>query len=57
MKKRILAGLLAALLMAVCVLAIPAPAASAEEPETEETAAAISWLAEHLRISLPAKKV
>ena len=36
MKKRILAGLLAALLMAVCVLAIPAPAASAEEPETEE---------------------
>ncbi len=37
MKKRILAGLLAALLMAVCVLAIPAPAASAEEPEAEET--------------------
>jgi D-alanyl-D-alanine carboxypeptidase len=37
MKKRILAGLLAALLMAVCVLAIPAPAASAEEPQAEET--------------------
>ena len=37
MKKRILAGILAALLMAVCVLAIPAPAASAEEPEAEET--------------------
>ncbi len=37
MKKRILAGILAALLMAVCVLAIPAPAASAEEPQAEET--------------------
>ena len=39
MKNRILAGFLAVLLMAVCVLAIPAPAASAQEPEAEETVA------------------
>lgn len=40
MKKRIIAGFLALLLMAVCVLAIPAPAASAQEPETEEVTVA-----------------
>ena len=39
MKNRILAGLVAALLMVVCILGIPAPAASAQEAETEETAA------------------
>lgn len=39
MKNCILAGFLAVLLMAVCVLAIPAPAASAQEPEAEETVA------------------
>lgn len=38
MKKRILAGMLALLLMVICILAIPAPAASAQEPESEETA-------------------
>lgn len=52
MKKRILAGLLAALLMAVCVLAIPAPAASAEEPEAEETVVE-EETAEEAKPSLP----
>lgn len=52
MKKRILAGLLAALLMAVCVLAIPAPAASAEEPQAEETVVE-EESAEEAKASLP----